>query len=523
MVSGEEDRAFELKPPGLKYTTIKALLLGGMQALSVSLTMPAAANSLLQIGALAGMVLVLKTSRRPWLDSWAFSISWLSGSVAWLYIALHVHGHMNSILSVLAILLLCAGLSIYYATGLWSYRQIEQQMPRWLAVMLLAAVWTAAELARAQWFTGFPWAAIGYAHVDSFLSFAAPWVGVYGVGFMAVCLAGVLAEVFHRNINSINVMLVVLMSVMLSWPVQRATEQGTEIIRFTLLQGNIDQDLKFGEGRTEALLWYKQAMLESTSDVTVLPETAIPYFAEDLPPSFWQGIIEKFSETKQAAIIGIPTQNKGTGYGNSAMVLGMHSGPEQYDKHHLVPFGEYTPDSLRWVNQLVDFGMTNFKRSLETPKPFEWSSKQLSVNICYEDLFGEELAQRFVLDGVRPPDILVNISNLGWFGNTHVIGQHLNIARMRSLELNRPTVRATNSGGTAVINAQGQIEHVLRPYTRGVLSASVVASHDGITPYAYWAGHWGLKPLWGFCLAIWLASHGIHRLKKRSIPADMVQ
>jgi apolipoprotein N-acyltransferase len=103
----------------------------------------------------------------------------------------------------------------------------------------------------------------------------------------------------------------------------------------------------------------------------------------------------------------------------------------------------------------------------------------------------------------QTPDILVNISNLGWFGDNYVVDQHQNIARMRSLEFNRPTVRATNSGGTAIINAQGVIEHRLTPYTRGTLTGEVQSHAQGITPFAYWAGHWGLWPLWFGCMALW--------------------
>jgi apolipoprotein N-acyltransferase len=97
---------------------------------------------------------------------------------------------------------------------------------------------------------------------------------------------------------------------------------------------------------------------------------------------------------------------------------------------------------------------------------------------------------------------LVNISNIDWFGDTVVIPQHLNIARMRSLEFNRPSIRATNSGGTAIISAQGEITNQLKPFTRGVLQGEISSVQKAITPFAYWAGHWGLKPLWLLCLTL---------------------
>jgi apolipoprotein N-acyltransferase len=152
--------------------------------------------------------------------------------------------------------------------------------------------------------------------------------------------------------------------------------------------------------------------------------------------------------------------------------------------------------------------MTDFIRGTQQPEPMQWKGHRLSVNICYEDLFGEELAKRFVQGADKMPEVLVNISNIGWFGDNYVVDQHLNIARMRSMEFNRPTVRATNSGGTAIINAQGEIQDALKPYTRGVLTGSVSTdSAAGITPYAYWAGHWGLKPMWIWCLTIWALAY----------------
>ena len=122
-------------------------------------------------------------------------------------------------------------------------------------------------------------------------------------------------------------------------------------------------------------------------------------------------------------------------------------------------------------------------------------------SICYEDLFGEELAVRF-LNPISKPSVFVNLSNIAWFGNTPVVDQHLAIARMRSLEFERPTLRATNSGGTAIIDAQGRITHQLAPFTQGALEGVVRAGQDHTTIYAHWAGRWGLGPLWLLCLGL---------------------
>ena len=108
--------------------------------------------------------------------------------------------------------------------------------------------------------------------------------------------------------------------------------------------------------------------------------------------------------------------------------------------------------------------------------------QRLAPNICYEDLFGEELGRRFV-DEATAPTIMVNLSNIGWFGNTLAIDQHLQISRMRALEFQRPMLRATNTGPTVIIDHRGQVTHSLPRHTRGVLEG-VVEGRSGSTPFA---------------------------------------
>jgi apolipoprotein N-acyltransferase len=228
-----------------------------------------------------------------------------------------------------------------------------------------------------------------------------------------------------------------------------------------------------------------------------MPETALPYFKDELPEGYWHSLVEKTVADQKFAIVGIPTQDRERGYGNSAIGLG---GPQeiQYDKHHLVPFGEFTPEVLRWFTRMMSIDFGDFNRGAVDQTPFSWKEHRLAVTICYEDLFGEELAVRFN-DAQTAPTLFVNLSNIAWFGDTTVVKQHLDIARMRSLEFKRPTVRATNSGGTAIIDAQGRLQQQLKPFTRGMLYGVVHSPYQDITFFAQWAGRWGLKPIWLLC------------------------
>jgi apolipoprotein N-acyltransferase len=189
-------------------------------------------------------------------------------------------------------------------------------------------------------------------------------------------------------------------------------------------------------------------------------------------------------------------------YTNS--VIGMAGQPiYRYDKHHLVPFGEYVPWSFRWFIDLMKIPLGDFARGDLAQPSMLHKGWRLAPNICYEDLFGEELATRFA-NPTSAPSVFVNVSNMGWFAlknqNSVAIDQHLNISRMRTLEFDRPMIRATNTGATVIINRQGVVTHSLARGTRGVLDGQVERGLNDvsqtITPYARWASQYGLKPLW---------------------------
>jgi apolipoprotein N-acyltransferase len=137
----------------------------------------------------------------------------------------------------------------------------------------------------------------------------------------------------------------------------------------------------------------------------------------------------------------------------------------------------------------------------------------LLPQICYEDLFGEEMAQYFQNES-QAPTVLVNMSNLAWFGQTTAPAQHAYISSMRALEFQRPVIRATNTGLTAFMDAKGKVSTFLTPFTRGALVGEF-EGRTGLTPYARWVSQWGLLPLWLICAAIVLVL-GLFSLRARS-------
>jgi apolipoprotein N-acyltransferase len=313
-------------------------------------------------------------------------------------------------------------------------------------------------------------------------------------------------------------------------------------MRVWLLQGNIDQDQKFeaGTGVAQALSWYPREIglavqaAQDTPDLApqlvVAPETALPMLPSQLGVEFWQPLLKQLEQPGAAqpvnVMFGLPLGSYAEGYTNSAWGLdkniaaralktlggldggglltgaglGADAQPYQYAKHHLVPFGEFIPTLFRWFVALMNIPLGDFDRGALGQPSWPVAGQRIAPNICYEDLFGEELAAAFRVHDLSPT-VLVNLSNIAWFGNTIAIDQHLQISRLRTLELGRPMLRATNTGATALIDHQGVVVDQMERLTRGRLEVTV-EGRTGITPYARWTARWGLTPLWIGCLTL---------------------
>ncbi|MBC7203564.1 MAG: apolipoprotein N-acyltransferase, partial [Pusillimonas sp.] len=159
----------------------------------------------------------------------------------------------------------------------------------------------------------------------------------------------------------------------------------------------------------------------------------------------------------------------------------------RYDKHHLVPFGEFVPPGFRWFVDALRIPLGDFNRGNKRQALFTLNGQVIAPNICYEDVFGEELIPALQDNKQFGPGatLLVNVSNLAWFGDTWALRQHLEIARMRALETARPMLRATNTGMTAAIDPDGTVRAVLLSEQPGVLDVEVQGMR-GLTPYARW-------------------------------------
>jgi apolipoprotein N-acyltransferase len=280
------------------------------------------------------------------------------------------------------------------------------------------------------------------------------------------------------------------------------TSAGTAQVQ--LLQANISQNDKFqaASGVRDALQWYDEQLRASQQPLVVAPETAIPLLPRHLPEGYWGGLQAYFAEPgRPVALVGLPLGSLEEGYTNSVVALGPQGAATyRYDKSHLVPFGEFIPPGFAWFIRMMNIPLGDFKSGGWDQASLVWQGQRLAPNVCYEDLFGEELALRFK-DPASAPTALVNVSNIAWFGDTLAVDQHLNISRLRAIELGRPMLRATNTGATAIIDHTGRVTDQLPRFTRGSLTGTFDGRH-GLTPFARWAGAWGLAPLWALCCAV---------------------
>lgn len=504
------------QPPVGWVLRLSVLLAGACHALASSPMVAGWARwcpALLQSLALCGLLWVLAPRRAPWQVAglaWLYGTVWLLGATGWMYVSLHTFGGLPAWLAGAAVVLLCMALSGYMALLGWVWARWRAGV-WWRDALAWAGLWLVVEWARAIVLTGFPWGASGYGLVDSPLVVLAPWVGVYGMGAIWACLLALTIWSWRRagKLGSRCVGLGLAGAVLLGCAAMSGlpavadfTRPHGEPLSVSLLQGNVPQDEKFREDRqVPMLIWHGQNLLASRGDLVIAPETAIPLLPSQLPPGYWAQVQAGFGEaTGRAALIGIPLGDFQRGYTNSVVGVGPgYPAPDpeaaqayRYSKHHLVPFGEFIPWGFHWFVQMMNMPLGDFNRGPLAAPSFEVKGQRVAPTICYEDLFGEEIAARFI-QASRAPTILVNVSNLAWFGESVAIHQHLQIARMRSLEFQLPTLRATNTGATVLIDHQGHVAASLAPNTRGVLNVTV-QGRAGVTPFAWWAGRWGLWP-----------------------------
>ena len=434
---------------------------------------------------------------KPAILGFTFGLGWFVAGVSWLFISMHRYGGLPAPLAATALLIFCAYLALFpaAASALASarcrpgkHRQSKFGLTGY--ALAFSGAFTLFELLRGWLFTGFPWLALGYAHLDGPLAAIAPLLGAHGVGAAAVAVAAIVAQAALPGLDtrqraaSAGAAAAALAACVPLGTLEFVRPAG-DPLSVRLVQGNVAQSLKFEPGAAVAAMRaYARHVTESRAALTVLPETAwvTPWSAT--PDTIRDEIMTALRERGGALALGVPLVDPSADGGlritNSVLLLDGGPGGGRYDKQHLVPFGEFIPWGFAWFVRMMRIPLGSFARGEATQPPFTVGGLRVAANICYEDLFGGEIAA-----AVRAPasaGVLLNVSNIAWFGDSHALPQHLEISRMRALETGRPMLRATNTGVTASIDHRGRVLARLPHQREAVLDTRVQAT-TGTTPF----------------------------------------
>lgn len=420
----------------------------------------------------------------------SFQLGWLAGFVAycgvfyWLNIVMTTYGKLPLAVSICLTFLMAAYLALYPALALACSRYAEESnVPQVIAFPLL---WVSLEYVRAYLLTGFPWALLGYTQYRTLpIIQVADLTGVYGVSFLILVVNVFLFQLW-RWIRGKDGALYPFLSTALALPLLVLTiwygfvslnkEAGGREIKVALAQGNIPQDIKWNPAFQEDTVAIYESLTRRTKgaamDLIVWPESSLPFFFQK-EMVYSARVAELARETGATLVVSSPALEQSNGRElllNSAFMIapdGTTVG--RSDKVHLVPFGEYVPlaKMLPFVKKMVE-GIGDFSPGSDII-PLQAAACKTGILICFEGIF-PEISREYVAKGA---DILVNITNDAWFGDSSAPYQHLSMTVFRAVENRVPLVRSANTGITAVIDSKGHVRGMTELFRETLLTGSV--------------------------------------------------
>jgi len=449
------------------------------------------------------------TPRRALRHGLLYGLGFFGTGISWVFVSVHHYGHVPVAGAVPVTLGLVLFLSLYPALlGYLLKRYLPQ--PGWAALVLaFPAGWALAEWLRGWLFSGFPWLSVGNSQVDSPLAGFAPVLGVFGTGWLVALSAALLLAALQnrQRVASVGLLAALWSGGLLLGPVSWTTPRG-EPIDVALVQGNVAQQDKWQPDKLlDSLTRYTDMSFSLEGvDLIVWPETAIAAFYDQVSDNFIPFLEEKLQASGATLLTGIPVLERDNWeYFNGVISLGGERA--FYYKRHLVPYGEYLP--LRWL-----FGTTldalavpnaDFSSGIEHQPLLQAAGYPVATSICFEVVFGEEMIQ-----ALPEAAMLVNVSNDAWFGRSLAPFQHLEMARMRARETERPMLRATNTGISALIDHRGRITARSEQFVPAVVTG-VVQPRQGATPYV----RYGNVPVVLLCAGLLLAAGLLQRRGSR--------
>ncbi|OOF79526.1 apolipoprotein N-acyltransferase [Rodentibacter caecimuris] len=457
---------------------------------------------------LLGLIYVAKTPKKSTalLGAFLWSMGFFCFGVSWLNVSIHQFGGASLGVSYFLVGLLSAYLALYPMLFTYFVQRFQVK-----SAVIFAVIWTFTEFLRGWVFTGFPWLQFGYTQIDSPFSGIAPIFGVSGLTFFtvwasAVIFNGILVLFKQKNIKLFvaNILPFAVVCGLAGYAQKMTFVKSVQdkSLNVTLVQGNIEQNLKWDpEYLYSTLEIYQKLIAENLgkSDLIILPESALPTLENSIVP-FFDRLDRVAQENNTEIMIGTVYQDEQSGKLLNSIVTAGNPDfpyrldtPNRYNKHHLVPFGEYVPleNLLRPLNSVFNLPMSAFQSGEAVQPAFMAKKRSFSPAICYEIIFGEQVRENLKTE----TDYLLTISNDAWFGDSIGPWQHLQMARMRALELGKPLIRATNTGISVFISSMGEILAQAPQFVETTLTHKI-APTEGKTPYSVL----GNLPLYGLSL-----------------------
>mgnify|MGYP003880384873 FL=1 len=442
-----------------------------------------------------------------------FAFGWFSSGISWVHVSIDEFGGMPLLVSLLLMLILCLYLAIYPALSCFLSARFARG--RTLSLWLLPAFWLVCEYLRGTILTGFPWLSLGYSQIDGPLSVFAPVIGESGITLLLLVLTVCLAKLLEKQHIKRHIGLIagtIAITFVLSKVIWVETQDSQ--IKVALVQGNIKQSLKWQpEQEWPTMLKYLDlTRVNHDAEIIIWPESAVPSI-EPIAQDYLDMVNRSAALNNSSIITGILNYNfESKQYFNRLIVLGKkyqedkegaysYGSGNHYDKHHLLPIGEFVPleDWLRPIAPLFNLPQSSFSRGDYRQQNLIAQDLNLLPLICFEVAFPEQLAANFT----EQTDLLLTVSNDAWFGNSHGPHQHMEIARMRALEFGRPILRSTNNGITAVTDHRGKIISQVPQFEEAVLKTEVQLV-TGQTPFSQWGWllRWLLPLLFFICYVL---------------------
>ena len=423
-----------------------------------------------------------QTPRQGFQLGYCYGLGLFGAGVSWIYVSLHDFGGMPLAAAALATAGFCAFLALFPGVAGWLSCRLGKRK-----AWAMPFAWVLTEWVLNWIFTGFPWMTLGYSQVPySPLAGLAAVFGVFGVSLAATVAAALLLALFTERMRK-----PVLAALLALWVVGSALKHiewsapAGKPISVSLLQGNIPQDMKWQQEEIRnTLQTYLDLARSNPAELIVLPETALPLLWHQVPQDYLAALAQPAAVLGGDTLVGAPEQIEDE-YFNSMFSLGK-SPPQRYSKFHLVPFGEFIPfkAALGWIyHDLLHIPLSDLSSGAKYQKPMQVAGQKVAVNICYEDVFGEEIIRQ-----LPEATLLVNASNDAWYGHSLAAHQHLQISQTRAMETARMMLRATNTGATAIVAPNGAIVAEAPHFTTTALTGQA-QGYAGTTPYVRW-GNW---------------------------------